>query len=272
MRILTTAESISPSGIPQHAIPEIGRIGLGKLVQTTEGKTYPTATDYFVPRGHAQDLFTQLYGQEPRQLPICFYSDEEEASCNVRLEIRDRKGDLYGFSDGQTYYFRAKDGSAGYTKLVTLDRVPDIAQRTEAFLQNGLSADKAKHLVWKPTLYLRFMIRDFPTIGYWQITTHGAESTIPQVTKMVDTWKQLLGSLCLLPFALTIKRGKSRDKARQFTFLNLLPDFSIDQALQLAQNRSGGQATLPQLNVLNPLQLEQPELVYEPAIVTLPAT
>ena len=271
MRIISTTQNLTTGGIPQEAIPEIGRIGLGKLAQTEGGKAFPTATDYFVPRGQAQELFTQRYGTEPRQLPICFYNDAEEASCNVRLEIRDRKGDLYGYSDGQTYYFRPKNGSAGYTKLVTVERVPNIAQLTEEHLQKGLAPDKAKHIVWKPTLYLRFMIRDFPLIGYWQIMTHGAQSTIPQITRMVDTWKQLLGSLCMVPFVLNIKRGKSSDKAKQFTYINLLPDFSLDHARQFAQNRSKDQATLPPISLLNPLQTEQPDQVYEPTIVSLPA-
>ena len=271
MRIISTRQPVSTGGIPQEAIPEIGRIGLGKLAQTEGGKVYPTATDYFVPRGRAQDLFTQLYGPQPRQLPICFYNDAEEASCNVRLEIRDRKGDLYAYSDGQTFYFRPKDGSPGYTKLVTLQQVPDIALRTEAHLQKGLAPDKAKHIVWKPTLSLRFMIRDFPLVGYWQIMTHGAQSTIPQVTNMVDTWKQLLGSLCMVPFVLRIKRGKSSDKAKQFTYLNLLPDFSLDHARQFAQNRPKEQVTLPHASLLNPPPIGQPDHVYEPTVVSLPA-
>lgn len=271
MRVISTTQDFATQGIPQKAIPEIGRIGLGKLAQTDGGKAYPTATDYFVPRGQAQDLFTQLNGAEPRHLPICFYNDAEEASCNLRLEIRDRKGDLYGYSDGQTYYFRPKDGSAGYTKLVTVERVPDIALLTEAHLQKGLAPDKAKHIVWKPTLYLRFMIRDFPLIGYWQIMTHGAQSTIPQVTTMVDTWKQLLGSLCMVPFVLCIKRGKSSDKTKQFTYINLLPDFSLDHARQFAQNRFKDQAPLLPMSLLNPLQIGQPDQVYEPTVLALPA-
>ena len=271
MRIISTTQNLVTRGIPQEAIPEIGRIGLGKLAQMEGGKVYPTSTDYFVPRGQAQDLFTQLYGPEPRHLPICFYNDAEEASCNVRLEIRDRKGDLYGYSDGQTFYFRPKDGSRGYTHLVTLKQVPDIASLTEEHLQKGLSPDKAKHIVWKPTLYLRFMIRDFPLVGYWQIMTHGAHSTIPQVTKMVDAWKYLLGSLRMVPFVLSIKRGKSSDKTKQFTYINLLPDFSLDHARQFAQNRPKDEVTLPTTCLLNPLLIGQADQVYEPTVVSSPA-
>ncbi|WP_208734588.1 recombination directionality factor, partial [Corallococcus praedator] len=125
------------------------------------------------------------------------------------------------------------------TKLVHLGDVPDIAQRTEEFLRQGLPPDKAKLINWQPTLYLRFMIRDFPMVGYWQISTHGGQSSIPQITGVVDTWKGLLGSLCLVPFVLVIKRGKSADKAKQFSYLNLLPAFSLEQARQSALGRDG---------------------------------
>lgn len=239
MRITTTTFTQPATGLPREAIPEIGRIGLGIIAKSREGKPYPVATDYFVPRGVAKDVFAGLYGTEPRQLPICFFNDEEELSCSSRLEIRDRKGDLYSYSDGQTYYFRPKNGGLGFTKLIHVDNVPDIAQRTEEFLRQGLQPDKAKLINWQPTLYLRFMIRDFPMVGHWQISTHGAQSSIPQITGVVDTWKGLLGSLCLVPFVLVIKRGKSADKAKQFTYLNLLPAFSWEQARQSALGRDG---------------------------------
>jgi hypothetical protein len=66
--------------IPRR-MPEIGRIYLGRKVETRGGMQRPTSTDFFVLdklADHMREKIESLYGKEPKELDILFPSDDEE--------------------------------------------------------------------------------------------------------------------------------------------------------------------------------------------------
>ncbi len=269
MRILTDTPAQPTTGIPIGALTEIGRLGMGVKVKHQRGFEYPQKCEHFVPRGESAEGFTQLFGDTPSRVPICFFSDEDENSCSVRLEIRDKAGDLVGFSDGENYYFKhradAPDYQPGFTKIISRVERPNIAEITVDKLRAGLSQEKAKHIKWKSEMYLKFMIRGFPRIGYWRLSSGGENSSIPQVVAMVDHWKALLGSLAMVPFELVLKTATVGDKS--FNYINLLPAFSIEDALCMSRHRA--EKGLPAGGLLqHPLQAAEPE-VAEPIALQL---
>jgi hypothetical protein len=223
-----------------QAIPEIGKLSLGFIDTTNQGVTFPRATDYFVASGEYAERFRQQYGEKPDELTICFISDADEFSCSSRLELRDHRGDLYCYSDGITFYFRDKE-TKRFTITKTIEELPDIKERTLTFVVNKASTTKQKKSIeWKPTLYLRFMLPNFPQIGWWILATHGAMTTIPQVSQTFDWWKEKIGTVSWRPFRLKVKRGQTADKTKKYTYLNLLPDFSAAEAVGYANGVSAG--------------------------------
>ena len=230
----------------RSAIAEIGRLGMGVVQTNATGQTYPSSTDHFVARGDFARQFHELLGEKPNRIPIRFYSDKTDFSCQERLELRDKNGKLYGYGDGETFTFYSQK-TKSFSSQISINQRPDIQPAALAFLRQGLTVEKAKLIDWKPTLNLRFLIADFPCVGYWQLSVHGKNSSIPNLRDTFDLWQQTLKSVRHLPFLLTIKKVKSdtSGSARQYCVAGLIPDFPLEAALQLSELLHGQPELLP---------------------------
>ncbi|GAB3272587.1 hypothetical protein GCM10027347_44320 [Larkinella harenae] len=211
---------------------EVGRISNG---EKDPERGFPRSTDYFIVRSRFAQRVTGLYGEKPTELPIFFYSDDFNEVCSERLEIRNEQGKLYGYGDGATFYiWNVRKGD--YTQVTTAER-PDIMAATEEFLKLNLSARQAEAIKWTQVLTIRFVIKDIPVLGYWQFTTKGSKTSIPNLRDMFDNCLQTLGSIRFFPLLLTIKKVKSNNPGavKHYPVVDLIPQFSLETGLKISE-------------------------------------
>lgn len=55
-------------------LPRLGKIRLGIMKETEQGKKYPAETEYFVVPSEVADI----YGDEPTEIPVMFPVDDDE--------------------------------------------------------------------------------------------------------------------------------------------------------------------------------------------------
>ena len=234
---LTKPTAVQPS-LPAEKtsqLPEIGRLAIGITDRTNPAKPFPRATDYFVPRGEFAALFTEIHGEKPTWLDIFFHSDDHDFSCSERLEIRDASGKLFAYGDGETFYFyNEKERSYSARRLVS--NIPTLLADTLAHLQRGLASDKAKHIKWRTMLYVRFLLKDFPALGYWQFTTQATTTSIPAIRDTFDNFLRTFGTVRYVPFRLSVKKVKSNQPGRsdQYAIVKLTPLISFEDGHRLA--------------------------------------
>ncbi|RRB06560.1 recombination directionality factor [Larkinella rosea] len=219
---------------PQSALTELGRIAVGEKVERS-GQVVPSSIDSFRIRGDHAETVHKIYGETITELPILFYSDQEELVCNERLEIRTADGKLFGYGDNQTFHIW-NDELKKYA-VTTTERRPQIMDETVAFVQKNLPPGKAKLIRWLPVLTLRFVIRDIPLLGYWQFSTRAVQTTIPNLRNKFDEYKKLFGSVQYLPFLLKVKKVKTNKPGMvyQYPIVDLVPQFSFETAHRLAR-------------------------------------
>src|SRR6266545_5331672 len=81
----------------KRRVPRLGRIKLGILIQEPGRKPYPRSVDYFVCPPEVQ----KLYGEQPRELPVMFPSDDPEAIFPQSLKMY-RSAGLWCAGDART--------------------------------------------------------------------------------------------------------------------------------------------------------------------------
>jgi len=242
----------------RNPFSEIGRLAVGYTDKTNPQKTFPCATDYFVVRGEQAETFTERYGDKPQSLAIRFASDDPEFSCSERYELRDGAGKLFGFGNGQEFWFFDTQEKT-YSTYRNLTEKPNVMAETVAFLTKGMPEHKAKNIGWKQVLYVRFLITDFPMLGYWQFMTQGAKSSIPAIRDTFDNCLKTFGSVTQIPFSLQVKRVKSNNpgQAKRFSIVSLIPMISLEEGFKLSAARPQGMAQLA------PVIHDEDGVVYE---------
>lgn len=201
--------------------PIVGRVSVGELIETASGKKYPTSRDYFritptLPAMSAQvDAYCQTVKQyfnleKLNQLPIIFTSDNiAEISPNY-LELRDSAGKTLYRTDNVTVW-QAQPRTNEHKAEWVAKSVAEIEEKMPFAEWKKARAEKS-NARWVERLILRFQLVNFPTFGCFEFQTAGAESTIPQILKVLDATLETLGTLQNTPFFLTVKKVKS-DKA-----------------------------------------------------------
>ena len=245
---------------------EIGRLAVGYTDKTNPNKPFPRSTDYFVVRGEQADAFTERYGEKPQSLSVRFASDDPEFSCSERYELRNLSGKLVGFGNGQEFWFFDK-AENNYSVYRNLSEKPNIMGDAVAQLTRGLDEKKAKNIGWKQVLYVRFLIPDFPMLGYWQFMTQGAKSSIPAIRDTFDNCLSTFGSVMQIPFSLQVKKVKSNNPgdAKQFSIVSLIPMISLDEGYTMSMGRSQTAGQLGPATATNgPVVYELPEGIEEP--------
>jgi hypothetical protein len=178
------------------SLPRIGMIKTG--FKSPNG--YPQSVDYFIPTGVYQKYFTDAYGPKPSIVQIVFISDDPRVSCNERYEYRDEAGALFAVGDGETFRVWSAQ-KQNYITLTTTER-PNLLNEV---------ASKCKSLKgWEVTLTLKFICPRIKKIaGYWQYTTKGSASTIPQIREAFDYILETNGTASGVCFDLSVQFAKS---------------------------------------------------------------
>lgn len=238
MRIIQQSPSNPDRGT--GSLNEIDRISVGEKAQTQYGKEYPVSSDHFIARGDYQQQFNALYGDAPTQLPILFVSSDTDHACDERLELRDKAGKLFAYGDGVTFWVY-KEAVGKYVESSTQVR-PTLMADSVSFLQKQTPADQHKNIKWKSVLRLRFVLRDFPVLGYFQFTTGGEKTTIPAIRNVFDECLKTFGTVQYLPFVLTVKKVKSNTPgvSTRYPIVSLTPAMSLEEGLALRRHLESG--------------------------------
>lgn len=191
-------------------LPVIGHVKTGFKAKD---KKHPTSVDYFIPAGKYADSFTRFYGEKPQSLPIVFLEDGPENQCVERYEYRDSSGSLFAKGDGEQFEVWDGEKYAPFSK----EEHPDIMERVH---------QKVGGKGWKVTLTLRFMLPQLQVLGLWQLTTHAAASSIPQIVSIFDEMIKHQGTVKGVIFDLNVKYAKSQkpNDPSRYPVIEIIPN------------------------------------------------
>ncbi len=217
---------IKKKGTPKLGI--IGKIKVGEMVQ--KGNTsYPTSLDHFRATSNVNQYVEIFNRMHPKKniIPVVFGTNDDEFNTNHRYEIRDSKGNLYAYGDGEDYYVSIKEGFKKFESDFILSKYGSLQvflDKTEQFLTTGRV--KAQ---WKEVLTLRFVIPNMPILGAWELRTMAAKSSIEQILGNYDLAKNINGGAIKgVPFFLRVQKVKSN---RVLERQRIYPVISLDQVL-----------------------------------------
>lgn len=196
-------------------IPRAGLLKIGEKRLSASGKEIPTSIDHFKASGGYESLFHKALGEKPSTIQIIFPSDDAELVCVEKYEMRDNAGKLLAEGDGHS--FSVWNGETRIT--MTTDTHPNIMEQLE-------SRYRAK---WSITLTLRFLVPAVKGVwGYWQLTTKGTASSIPQIRDTFDAFLERNGKVQGCIFDLSVKFAKSSkpNSSSKFPVLSLIPNES----------------------------------------------
>lgn len=199
---------------------QMGRIGFVKIgekvekIKNGEKIEYPVSLDYFIAVGDYAEKFNTAFGEKPNSIEIIFVSDDEEISCNERLELRKGKK-LFAYGDGKVFNVYSEN----------TDRYDETSLGDEEIK----SLEKMCDSKFQEVLTLKFIIPDIRTVfGFWQLTTKGEKSSIKQLVGVFDTIKEIAGTVRNIPFDLKVKKVVSQKPGSKnlFPVLSLIPNIS----------------------------------------------
>ena len=232
-----TGRIIRPEQVtPIAALPEIGRLHIGKKQTSQNGKEYPVSVDYFIPAGKYAAMFTDALGEKPNTIQIVFPDDDPEKVCREQFEYRDDKGALVARGDGRIFEIWNGREYAKYS----IDDYPDIAEQVIAKNPTRRGADN-----WDITLTLRFVIPAVRGIvGVWQFSTKGRASSINNIRNSFDGVQMMRGTVTRTVFDLSVQFAKSNKPgvSSRYPVVSLVANDSrideIRQALAAKDNLS----------------------------------
>lgn len=211
---------------PRMGFPKIGNVKCGMKV-SRGGKEYPTSVDYFIPAGKYAKYFTDVYGEKPQTLQVVFLEDRPELVCDERLELRDAKGKLVAYGDGVD--FKVHEPKTDLYQPYSVEQYPDMLEK----LAQKHSGE------WKTTLTLRFLLPKISgVIGYWELSTRGKASSIPEITQVFDEVLKQKGFVKGILFDLHVHIHVSNkpDSKSRYPVLTLVPNHSKENKKLIAEH------------------------------------
>ena len=140
---------------PTDRVAIIGKVKIGEKTE----KGFPTSLDHFKADGKYAELFHNTFGEKPESIEIVFINDDEQYSCNERLEIR-QGTKLFGYGDGEDFFIWDK----------TAEKY--VLKPTKEFPTIMVDTAKALNSKWDEVLTLRFIIpRINKVFGVWELST-----------------------------------------------------------------------------------------------------
>ena len=213
-------QRVKPEG--KLILPRAGFIKTG----FKDNSGIPKSVDYFIPAGRYAEYFNKEYPNKPQVIQVLFLSDDPMDSCEERFEYRDKEGRLFAFGDGINFEYWDKNQ---YQKT-DIEKMPDMQER----IAKNIPSNRG----WEVILTLRFLIPKIKGIaGYWQFTTRGANSTIPNIVATFDSVAENRGFVKGVIFDLTVEFAKSQkpgSKSR-YPVVNLIPNVSEENIKMVKQ-------------------------------------
>lgn len=209
-------------------LPRIGFIKVGKKVMGSNGKEYPTSTDYFIPSGKYASLFTQAYGEKPQTIQIVFPVNDAESVCKEQWEYRTNDGKLVAYGDGEI--FNVWDGR-NYEPVSIID-FPR--------LMDGVKKKYPSKRGWAVTLTLTFILPMVRGIaGVWQFTTKGDASSIPNIRNTFDAMIEQRGAVAGVLFDMNVQFAKSQKPGEnsRYPVVSIVPNESADNIARVREAR-----------------------------------
>jgi len=203
----------------------VGKIKIGEMVATGNGKNRPSSLDYFradAPEQYAR-FFRDYYSDKPNKITVVFLSNDMNEVCKNYYELRDGSGGRIAYGDGTTFFVATKQGDNMVKDVVMTPQSPQ-AWMNEAEQKSGGK--------WRERLVLRFAIPALPILGVWEFSTHGNNSTIPNIVGTIDTMLEMAGRIAGIPFDLIVEKVKS-DKAGSksvYPVVKIIPNISPESA------------------------------------------
>jgi len=161
----------------------------------------PRSLDYFIATGKYADKFIQAYNKS-NTIQLIFFSDNYLDSCSEYFEIRGEDGRLYASGDGKDWLVWSRKSK-------------------EYIVWEGEKEKLEKEFAMpaKPVLRLRFILPKVAGVfGVWEFTTHGVESSIPNIRDAFDTVQNLAGSVVNIAFDLHVEKVKSNKPESKSVF------------------------------------------------------
>ena len=200
----------------------ISRIGVLHVGEKDEKTGYPRSIDYFRASGKYAERFHAEYGAKPQVVSIVFPSDNIADVCNARFECwgtgnnEATKGRKIAYGDGSTFFvYNEKD---------------------DAYVLHEGSKDEIRKLPgkWRQLVTLRFLLVKIPVLGYWELTTSGASTSIPNLVGVFDRVHSQVGRRIIkVPFDLTVEFATSKRPGNQsrYPILNLIPMLGTEEVM-----------------------------------------
>jgi len=201
-------------------LPRVGIIKVGKKSDIG----YPQSVDYFIATGKYAKLFHDSYGLKPNNIQVVFLSDNAHEVCEEVYQIRDKDGKLYAYGNGEM--FEIWNGKE-YQKVSITDS-PNVMESVES------RCDGKKG--WEVVLILKFILPMVKGIaGYWQFTTKGKASTIPNIRDSFDSMLNNNGFIKGVVFDLSVEFAKSQkpNTKSRYPVVNLIANESKENKQKL---------------------------------------
>lgn len=206
--------------VKKEKIAIIGNIKVGRK----KDNGLPESLDYFIADSKYKAHFDREFPEKPRSIEIVFLSDNIEDVCFERYEIR-QGAKLFGYGNGFDFFVWDEKtidpvtGQFGAYAHKTIENDPDIKEKVAKQVDGK----------WDEVLTMRFLIPRIKGIwGVWQLSTKGAQSSIPEIIGVFDAIQQRAGTVKNLAFDLSVKKVKSQKPGTKslFPVLQLVPNLS----------------------------------------------
>ncbi|QRF24951.1 hypothetical protein FY534_13620 (plasmid) [Alicyclobacillus sp. TC] len=139
-----------------YRVPRVGKIHLGvKKVSDKSGHEYPSAVDYFVVKADdttseaAAQAFQSVYGDKPREITICFPSDDPDQFFPQWLSSYRSVGgryELFCRGDGEVAY--RVDGQGGRVQMPCAYQDCPLYQEKNAKSWGNSNSSFQKYRYW----------------------------------------------------------------------------------------------------------------------------
>ena len=216
-------------------LPRLGKIRLGIKEEGSDGKLYPTPTNYFV----CPDEVKKVFGEKPRELRIMFPTEDREQWASQYLRCYSDSGSLICRGDGETALARVE----------TINReTSSKGEIISKLLEMPCNPDRCpihKQGYCRRVMNLQFLLPDCPGFGVYQLDTSSYHSM-----KNINAMLTLIDSVCqrvsMIPLSLQLVEYPVQPGGYDKTayVLKLTCSLSLVEAQEFAR-MPRGQALLP---------------------------
>jgi hypothetical protein len=231
-------EDMAIKGLSEvRRLPRLGKIRLGIMKKTTEGKAYPSEIDYFLldPQTPSElenqkikDEFVKLYGEQPKSIKIMFPVASPEVYFPQFYKRYGSSTSLKCKGDGEIASCAKDEFAKGLTMLRKDEMgLPVVQCKGRECLYYGKECSEVGTL--------QILLPDLPGAGVWQIST-GSYNSIVNLNSCIDYIKAVCGRAHMIP--LTLERRKQEipheGKKTNHYILHINMDFKLSDLQKFA--------------------------------------